>query len=169
MLAPAADDVVTLFELGEEVGDLLRIVLEIAVHGEDEVALGVVEAGGEGGGLAEVAAELDDENAAVYGGDLFKQAVGPVAGTIVDEDQFEGLADLLHYRFETVVEGGDVLFFVMERNDDGIFRHGFMILLWLHFLDKGTMRNRMLVETFSRRGFPVWRMAGVERRHAAAR
>ena len=46
--APAADDVVALFELGEEVGDLVGVVLEVAVHGEDEVALGVVEAGGEG-------------------------------------------------------------------------------------------------------------------------
>jgi len=125
MFAPAADDVVALFKFGEEVGDLVGIVLEIAVHGEDEVALGVVEAGGKGGGLAEVAAELDDENAAVDGGDLFKQAVGPVAGTIVDEDQFEGFADLFHHGLETVVEGGDVFFFVMERNNDGIFRHGF--------------------------------------------
>jgi len=123
-------------------------VLEIAVHGEDIVALGVVEAGGEGGGLAEVAAELDDENAAVYGGDLFKQAVGPVAGTIVDEDQFEGFADLLHDRFETVVEGGDVLFFIMERNDDGIFWHGSMILLHLCFLDRRTVRDMVVVEDF---------------------
>ncbi len=56
--APAADDVVTLFELGEKVGDLVGVVLEVAVHGEDEVALRVVEACGEGRGLAEVAAEL---------------------------------------------------------------------------------------------------------------
>ncbi len=121
--APAADDVVAFFELGEEVGDLVGVVLEVAVHGEDVVALGVVEAGGEGGGLAEVAAELDDENAAVYGGDLFEETVGAVAGAIVDEDQLEGLADLLHDGLEAVVEGGDVLFFVMERDDDGVFRH----------------------------------------------
>jgi len=148
MFAPAADDVVTLFKLGEEVGDLVGIVLEIAVHGEDEVALGVVEAGGEGGGLAEVSAELDDENAAVDGGDLFKQAVGAVSGSIIDEDQFEGFTDLLHYRFETVVEGGDVLFFVMERNDDGIFRHCLMILLRQRFLDRAKVKKIALVEDF---------------------
>ena len=141
MLAPATDDVVAFFQFGEEVGDLVGVVLEIAVHGEDEVALGVVEAGGEGGGLAEVAAELDDENPTVDGGDFFKQAVGAVAGSIVDEDQFEGFADLLHYGFESVVEGGDVFFFVMERNDDGIFRHGLMILLWLRFSGIATMRK----------------------------
>src|ERR1700730_9239786 len=114
MLAPSADDVVALFKLGEEVGNLVGIVLEIAVHGEDEVPLGVVEAGGEGGGLAEVAAKLDDENAAVYGGDFVQQAVGAVAGSVVDEDELERFADLLHYGFEAVVEGGDVFFFVME-------------------------------------------------------
>ena len=153
MLAPAADDVVALFELGEEVGDLVGIVLEIAVHGEDEVPLGVVEAGGEGGGLAEVAAKLDDENAAVYGGDLFQQAVGAVAGSVVDEDQFKRLADLLHYGFEAIVEGGDVFFFVMERNDDGIFRHGLMILLWLHYFEAADKEND--ARKFSRRGFVV--------------
>ena len=121
--APAADDVVALFEFGEEVGDFVGVVLEVAVHGEDDLALGVVEAGSEGGGLAEVAAELDDEDAAVYGGDLFEQAVGAVAGAVVDEDELEGFADLLHHGLEAVVEGGDVFFLVMEWNDDGIFRH----------------------------------------------
>jgi hypothetical protein len=35
----------------------------------------------------------------------------------------------------------------MERNNDGIFRHGLMILLWLGFLDRGTcnFRDRILV------------------------
>src|ERR1700727_1291216 len=41
---PTADDVVALFELGEEVWDLVGRVLEVAVHGKDELALGVVEA-----------------------------------------------------------------------------------------------------------------------------
>jgi hypothetical protein len=32
-----------------------------------------------------------------------------------------------------------------------------MILLWPRFPGKGTVRNMMLVENFSRRQFPVWR------------
>ena len=135
--APAADDVVAFFELGEEGGDLVGIVLEVAVHGEDVVALGVIEPGGEGRGLTEVATELDDEDAAVDGGDLFEEAIGSVAGTIVDKDQFEGLADLFHDGLEAIVESCDVLLFVMERNDDGIFRHALMILLWRCFPDRG--------------------------------
>ena len=89
----------------------------------------MIETGGESGGLTEVAAQLDDEHAAVDGGDLFEEPVGAVARAIVDEDQFEGLANLLHDGFETVVERGDALLFVMERDDDGIFWHLLMILL----------------------------------------
>jgi hypothetical protein len=123
MRAPPAHNVVAFFELGEEAGDLVGIVLQVAVHGKDEVALGVVEAGSEGGGLAEVAAELDDQDTAVYCGDLFEEAVGAVAGSIVDEDQLEGLVDMLHDCLEAVVESGDILFFVMKRYDDRVFRH----------------------------------------------
>src|ERR1700722_4093464 len=56
LTAPSADHVVALFELGEEPGNLVGVVLQVAVHGQDEVALRMVEAGGKGGGLAEVAA-----------------------------------------------------------------------------------------------------------------
>ena len=126
--APTADDVVAFLEFGEEAGDLVGVVLEVAVHGEDELALRVVEAGGEGGGLAEVAAEFDDEDARIDGGDLFKEAVGAVAGAVVDEDEFKGLARVgehgFHDGFEAVVEGGDVFFFVVEGDDDGELRHG---------------------------------------------
>ena len=35
---------------------------------------------------------------------------------------------MLHDSLEAVVEGGYVLFLVMEGDDDGVFRHVFMIL-----------------------------------------
>ncbi len=109
-------------------------MLEVTVHGEDEVSLGMIEACGEGGGLAEVATELDDEDAAVYGSDLLEESVGAIAGAVVDEDQLEGVTDLLHHGLEAVVEGGDIVFFVMEGYDDRIFRHGLMILLWQQYM-----------------------------------
>ena len=123
LAAPAADDVVALFEACDEVGNLFGIVLEVSVHGDDELALRVIEAGGESGGLAEVAAELDDQYAGVDGGYLFEQTIGAVAGTVVDEDELEALANLLHDGLEAVIERGDVLLFVVKRNDDGVFRH----------------------------------------------
>jgi hypothetical protein len=139
---PSADDVVTFFKFREEVWDLVGIVLEIAVHGEDVVTLGVVEAGGERGGLTEVAAKFDDEHTAVYGSNFFKETVGSVAGAIVHKNELEGFADLLHDGLETVVEGGDVFFLVVKRNDDGILRHALMILPKLCLQDIGNVMFR---------------------------
>src|SRR4029079_10841596 len=60
-LLPAGDEVeVLLLEDGEEAGDLLRVVLEVTIHGDDDRAARVVEAGAQGRGLAEVAAQADE-------------------------------------------------------------------------------------------------------------
>ena len=59
ILAPAADDVEAALELIDHRGDVARIVLQIAVRGDDQPAARVLEAGGEGRGLSEVAAEPD--------------------------------------------------------------------------------------------------------------
>jgi hypothetical protein len=83
----------------------------------------VVKAGGQCRGLAEVAAQFDDKNAAVDRGDFFKQLVCAVAGAVVDENQFKALADLLHDLFQARIEGSHVLFFIVERDDDREFRH----------------------------------------------
>ena len=123
LFAPAGDDVVAFFELLEELGDLVGVVLEVAVHGEDVFTRGVVKTGGKGGCLAEVAAELDDEYAAIDRGDLFKELIGTVTGSVVDEDQLEGATDLLHDLLEAGVEGSNVFIFVMEGNNNRIFRH----------------------------------------------
>ena len=111
-------------------------MLEVAVHGEDVVALGVIESGCKSRGLTEIATEFDDENAAVDGGNFFEEAIGSVAGAIVDKDQLEGFADRFHNGLEAIVESCDVFLFVVERNDDGIFRHALIILLWRCFPDR---------------------------------
>src|SRR5207247_7801935 len=51
---PAGDEVEALLELGEQVRDLGRVVLEVPVHGHDHLAVRVSEAGGQRRGLAEV-------------------------------------------------------------------------------------------------------------------
>ena len=121
--APSADNVVPFFQLFQKQRDLARVVLQIAVHGEDELAFGVIEPGCQRRGLAEVAPQLHYEDAAVDGGNLFQQPAGAVVGAVIHKHQLEGIADMLHHLFQTVVERGDVLLFVMERNDDGILGH----------------------------------------------
>ncbi len=122
---PSADDVVAFFELGEKIGDFVRGVLKVAIHGEDELTLRVIEPSSESRGLAEVAAQLDNENARVDGGDLFQQTVRAIARAVVDKDELKALADVLHDGFQAVIEGRDIVFFVMKRNDDRVFRHVF--------------------------------------------
>ena len=97
------DHVVALFQLLEEVGNLAGIVLQIAVHGQDELARGMVEARGQGRGLAEVAAQLDDQHAAVDRGNLFHQLVGAVVGAVVHQHQLKTFAHLLHHLLQARV------------------------------------------------------------------
>ena len=78
----------------------------------------MVEAGGQGGGLPEVAAQLHHHDAAVHGGNLLQQRERVVAASIVYKDQFERLARGLHDHLQAVVELGDVLFLVVKRYDD---------------------------------------------------
>ena len=98
-------------------------MLQIAVHRQNELARGMVEAGRQRRGLAKVAAQLDHQHAAVDRGNLFQQLVGAVARAVVDQHQLKAVAHLLHHLLQASVEDGDVLFFVVKRNDDGILRH----------------------------------------------
>ena len=88
-------------------------MLQIAIHGDDVLAAGVVETGGESGGLAEVAAQFDDRHTAVDCRDLAQHREGVIVGAIVHENDFEGLAVSLHDRLQAVVEVGDILLLVM--------------------------------------------------------
>jgi len=103
-------------------------VLEVAVHSENEFALTVVEAGGEGGGLAEIPAQLHHNHSAVDSGNLLEEQEGVVLAAIVDENQFEGLACGFHDDFEPVVQFSNILFFVVKRYNNGILEHDALII-----------------------------------------
>ena len=118
ILAPAADDVVALGNFFEEQRNVGGIVLQVAVHGDDVFAAGVVESSGEAGGLAKIAAQLDDGHAAVDGGNLAQQRERAVDRAVIDQHHLEGLAARFHHGLKPRVEVGDVLLLVVERNYD---------------------------------------------------
>ena len=128
LLAPAADDVIASPQLFDEQGYVVGIVLQIAIHGKDVLALAVVEAGGQSGGLAKVASQLYDHDTAVDGGYLLQKREGVVVAAVLDEHQLERLLRGFHYRLQPVVEFGDVLFFVVERNNDRVLKHDLSII-----------------------------------------
>ena len=71
LLAPTADDVAAGgFKGFQHYRDVVRVVLQVTVHGDDDFAGSVVETGGEGGGLAVIALEADDGDARIVESNL---------------------------------------------------------------------------------------------------
>ena len=122
VLAPAAHDVEALFELGEQERDVGGVVLEVAIHRDDDVTAGEIEASHHRGGLAEIAAEMDDLHALVAAGDLVEQLIGAVGRAVIDEDELPRLADLLHCGPHAIVELGNISGFIADRDGDGKHR-----------------------------------------------
>ena len=91
VLPPAGDDVVAGVDLGEQGGDVGRIVLEVGVQGDDDVPPGEVEPRGQGGRLAEVPPEPDDADPRIPGPEALQGLERAVRAAVVDEDDLVGL------------------------------------------------------------------------------
>src|SRR5271165_2827412 len=126
--APSADNVVTGRNLFQKQRDVVGIVLQIAIHGDDVLAAGMVETGRQSSGLAEVAAQLDHRYAAVHSCDLAQHGECVIARTIVHQHDFEAFAVRFHDRFQAVVEVGDVLLLIVQRDDDRVLGHSLSII-----------------------------------------
>src|SRR5690606_14372272 len=102
----------------DQARDVAGVVLEVAVHADDDVAAGVVESGLHGGRLAVVAGEADQAHAWVLGGDARGDRGRRVGAAVVDEDELPAVDG-----GERLAHGGDEglegFFLVEERNDDG--------------------------------------------------
>ncbi len=124
LFAPAADDVVSLAQLLQEHGNVVGIVLQVAIHGDDVLTFGVIEAGRKRRGLPEVAAQFYHYDAPIDRGDLLQHPEGIVVAAVVHEDQLERLVGAFHHHLEAVIELGYILFFVVEGDDNGVLEHG---------------------------------------------
>ena len=102
-------------------------MLQIAIHRQDKVALRMVKSRRQRRCLPKVPAQLDDQHARVYSGDLLKQPVRAVPRSVIHKDQLKAFTNMLHNGFYAVIKSGDVLFFVVKRNNDGIFWHPWII------------------------------------------
>src|ERR1700693_5394413 len=56
--APSADDVIASGNFFQKQWDIVGVVLQIAIHGDDVLAAGMIETGCQSGGLAKVPAQL---------------------------------------------------------------------------------------------------------------
>ena len=115
---PARDEVEALVQLCEQAWDLARVVLEVAVDRDDDLALGVREPGGEGGRLAEVAAQAHDLRVRRPRVEPGQRGERAVLRAVVDEDRFPGLSARLQRGVQLVVEEGDASLLVVYGDDD---------------------------------------------------
>ena len=97
-------------------------MLQVAVHGHDDLAARLVESGSERCGLAVVARQLHQSHAGIDCGDPAQLAVGAVDAAIVDEDNLVRQADGAEDRRQSLVQFLESRPFVEERNDDGELR-----------------------------------------------
>ena len=117
--SPPADDVVSLFNFGHEGGDLFRVVLQVAIHGDDDVAARGIKACLECRGLAKVPAQDDNFYAGVARVDFVERLQGVVRTAVVDEDNLIRFIEPCHYLSQSHVKRGDVCSLVVERHHNG--------------------------------------------------
>src|SRR5206468_1122043 len=89
LAAPAAHDVVSGVDLREELRDVVRVVLHIAVHEHQHVAAAVVDARLDRSRLTEVAPEADDAHARFVRGQLPETLGGAIAAAVIDVQDLE--------------------------------------------------------------------------------
>lgn len=119
ILSPAVDHVVTLFELLHDAGNILRIILEIRVQGNDDFPPSIFKAGGNGSGLPEIANKLQDTNPLIQGSQALEFLGAPIGASIVDEEDFATGFPGDQALFEAIIKGFESLEFVKNGNDDG--------------------------------------------------
>ena len=80
-LPDGPDHVVPFLDLGHQLGDLLRRVLQVGVEGDHDLAAASFEGGEDRHVLAEVAVELDHPDLGVAGGKLLQNGEGSGRGS----------------------------------------------------------------------------------------
>src|SRR5271165_4032573 len=84
--SPPADDIESFLDFRDEARDLFRVVLQVAIHGDDDVAARNIKTCLECRGLAEIPAKSDNSYPRIALIDSLKSRRGLVRTTVVDED-----------------------------------------------------------------------------------
>ena len=120
----AQDGIVTLLQLVQQTSDVGRVVLEVAVHGDQHLAARPVNAGLQGRRLAEVAPQPDHLDPGVRGRQLLQNGKGTVHTAVVHEDDLVGYREGIDGPADALMQRLYVLPLVLDRNDHRQLRHG---------------------------------------------
>ncbi len=117
-------DVVALVHELEKLRNIARIVLQVAVHGDDHVTARGLYARRHCGGLPVVASELHHAHARILLGKTHGNGERAVAAAVVDEHHFEREAERLERVDHRFVHRRNAFLFVIEGHADRYFRTG---------------------------------------------
>ncbi len=117
--APAGAHVEALVELRQQHRNVVRVVLQIGIHRNDDLARREVESCLHRGGLAEVAAEVNDLERRLRRRDLVEQRRRVVRAAVVDEYHFPGVRQLRERGDEAIAQPRQALLFVENRDGNG--------------------------------------------------
>ena len=115
---PAGNHVAALMQLCDESRDLLRIVLQVGVHRDDEFAARRREACIQRGGLAKVPAERDASDVVERPRKRLQPLRRSVRRAVVHEDDLVVEPGVGHYGPDPLAQQGKRILLVVDRNDD---------------------------------------------------
>ena len=118
MFSPAADDIVALIQLLNNERNVLRIILQVGIHRNNDLSSRMLESGGQRRGLAEVAGKEKRLNSGISGSQFLDGVGASIQTAVIDEDNLGAESQGIQHRFEPLVEGIEVLLFVKNRDDD---------------------------------------------------
>ena len=126
-LLPTRNHIEALFQLGDEVADFSRIILQIGVHRNYVLALHHAETGIERGRLAVIFAKTHGAHTSGTARQSLDHFEGTVRAAVVDVDGLERKLQLAHFLGDAFVQFGKRFTLVKNRNDNcqvGRFRRG---------------------------------------------
>src|SRR5467141_2953125 len=116
--APTTNDVEAFVKFFDERRNLGGIVLQIAVHGDDDFASGGVKPRLQRRSLTKVSPQSDHTNARICFLNIPKNCGAAVCAPVVDEDDLIGLSERAHHLCQRDIKRCRAAFFVKDGYDD---------------------------------------------------
>ncbi len=120
----AADQVVPPARGSPQPGDVLRRLLEIAVHDDRPITARLRQPGGDRGVLPEVAAQAQPANACIAQGQTPDDVPAAVEAAVVDQDDLVAIRDRLEGTRQPLVQPDQAVGAPVHRHDDAEIKRG---------------------------------------------
>ena len=99
--------------------NVCRVILIVAVHGNNDLAKGVIKTCHHGRCLSEITPKVKHPHVRVPGGNFVEFNIGAIRAAVINEDQLPRTTTGVHHPRGRLVEPFHRIQFVKDRNHDG--------------------------------------------------